>query len=289
MNKSMFETKLIEALENDERVSLHDAVKNGCSVKAVALKHTNPSPTFYINDISEHYYKGEGMSVDACVEAVVKRLLDTPIPTFKMPSEDKLIEKATFRLLSNRADNKENMLFDVCGLPVVLNSHIEIDGGGGSCVIPQSMITNYLNNGHTVDEIKKMAFKNTEKDAVLSILDPFSLLIGITTGEIIKPVDPDVCEFSPMYVLTNKQGFFGASSILSSFITRLANNLKTDIYILPSSVHEIILVPDAGSVNTEELVMMVRTINETEVSPNDFLSDNILRYSRKTESYSMIE
>ena len=84
----------------------------------------------------------------------------------------------------------------------------------------------------------------------------------------------------PMYLLTNAQKFLGASVILyPGLLHRLGSQLEEDFYILPSSVHECILVPESAGCGREELREMVRSVNDTQVPPQEILSYQVYYYS----------
>ena len=72
----------------------------------------------------------------------------------------------------------------------------------------------------------------------------------------------------------------GACAILSTKALRIAQDLLQceNITLLPSSIHEIIAINDDGIMKISELRSMVREINSTVLSPQEFLSDNIMRY-----------
>ncbi len=90
------------------------------------------------------------------------------------------------------------------------------------------------------------------------------------------PVNPRF----PMYVLTNKEGFFGAACMAYDGLMRsYAEQFQSGFYILPSSIHELILIPDKGPDRLEEFSGMVREVNETQVAPEDLLSDHAYYYS----------
>lgn len=57
--------------------------------------------------------------------------------------------------------------------------------------------------------------------------------------------------------------------------SRLARKEKKSLYILPSSVHEVILLPDNGEESPEELRRMIREVNREHVAPEEVLSDNL--------------
>lgn len=90
-------------------------------------------------------------------------------------------------------------------------------------------------------------------------------------------------EDKPMYVVSNNKGINGASCILyKEYISELAKSLDSDLYILPSSIHELIVVKDDGYTKKDDLINMVVGINEQEVEEEDFLSNKVYHYSRST-------
>lgn len=87
-------------------------------------------------------------------------------------------------------------------------------------------------------------------------------------------------ESVPMYVLSNKYGNYGASSLMAiPFLDRFKETLGEDFYILPSSIHEAILVPVSKSPSRKRLQDMVVEINETQVPEEEYLSDDVYLYS----------
>lgn len=86
-------------------------------------------------------------------------------------------------------------------------------------------------------------------------------------------------EPSPLWVATVEGGQNGAGVIqYPGFLDQAAEALGGDFYVLPSSVHEVLLVADDGSMELSYLEEMVRSVNETEVSPAERLSDNVYHY-----------
>lgn len=91
----------------------------------------------------------------------------------------------------------------------------------------------------------------------------------------------------PMYVLTNHQRFNGACCILyQDVLKQVAKRLNSDLYILPSSIHEVIVIPAEVTSCTAELSEMVREINQSEVSQEEILSDHVYFYSRRFNEIS---
>ncbi len=95
-----------------------------------------------------------------------------------------------------------------------------------------------------------------------------------------------VCELGipEMYVLTNEQEQYGASCLLYPNVLKdFACEKSCNFYILPSSVHEVILLGDYGCFDPKMMAQMVREINMTEVEDSEVLSDAVYYYDRAQE------
>lgn len=89
-----------------------------------------------------------------------------------------------------------------------------------------------------------------------------------------------------MYVASNPNRLFGAGVIAyPDFLEAAAEKVGGDFYVLPSSVHEVILVPDDGRQRETELQTMVQNVNETQVDPKDRLSNEVYHYDSKDKIF----
>ncbi len=136
------------------------------------------------------------------------------------------------------------------------------------------------------EELFMLAQKNTENlfDARLYRLG--DLVKRICEGEEAKDFMPgsDVLDKKELYVCTNDSGFFGAAVMLiDNVIDNVAKRLGGSIYILPSSVHEIIIVPRIEEYDLNMLKETVHSVNTTVVNETDYLSDNVYLYSTATK------
>ena len=86
-----------------------------------------------------------------------------------------------------------------------------------------------------------------------------------------------------MCVLTNHVMYYGAAGILrTDLLEKLAQLKETDLYILPSSVHEVILLPALDCWDVDELRQMVKSVNAGSVDKMDWLSDEVYYYRRES-------
>ena len=87
------------------------------------------------------------------------------------------------------------------------------------------------------------------------------------------------------YIATNRSGFHGASVVsYPDFCEKAAETMGGSFYLIPSSVHEFILIKDDGSPRPKDLNKMIKNVNETVLEPRDFLSDQCYHYDAKSKT-----
>jgi hypothetical protein len=125
----------------------------------------------------------------------------------------------------------------------------------------------------------------TLQSLVSGMLFPPSMLQKEVQWE--APEDCEMKSYEP-YVLTNTSGQQGAAVILyPEVLQQLSENAQSNFFILPSSIHELLLMRDNGDVNAAELQAMVMGVNQGEVSPEDLLSNEVYYYDGKEHTLSM--
>ena len=88
------------------------------------------------------------------------------------------------------------------------------------------------------------------------------------------------------YIATNKTGFHGASVVAyPNFMEKASETLGGSFFMLPSSVHEFILIKDDGRQKAKDLNRMIKNVNETVLEPRDFLSNQCYHYDSKTKVF----
>lgn len=84
-----------------------------------------------------------------------------------------------------------------------------------------------------------------------------------------------------MYVLTNDTKVNGAAAILNDDIRQEIAEKVGDFYMLPSSIHETLIIPKDAGMEFKELEQMVQEVNQTQVAPGERLSDHVYEYDAK--------
>lgn len=92
-----------------------------------------------------------------------------------------------------------------------------------------------------------------------------------------------------MYVLTNSEQHLGSGLIVHNKILRhILDEIGEDIYVLPSSLHELIIIPSSVVDDETHLTKMVHEINQTTVETKDRLSDDVYRVDYTTMKFRTI-
>lgn len=209
----------------------------------------------------------------------------------KIPIED--IKANLYCALINAKDNEELLKhiphekFE--DLALIAKCRI---GENASLTVSNSLASRFR---MTSDEIMDMAAANMTKEkfvckslsSMLQEMMPAAIMTENFKEELFPSQSP------PAYVLTNELKHDGAAAITSKeALEEAEKTVGGDFYILPSSRHEVILVPESMCASPEDvknLEAMVRNVNATQVDDKDRLSDHIYHYSSKAKKVSMVD
>lgn len=128
----------------------------------------------------------------------------------------------------------------------------------------------------SLDTLYAVARENMKEhmpELLVSMKDLLEEMAGLHLGEDMP---------LPMYVLTNQDKVYGAAAMLySEQMKELAEKWQSDLLILPSSIHEVLLLPDDGQNEYAFYRQMVEEVNTTQVEPEEVLSYSLYRYCRE--------
>lgn len=134
-------------------------------------------------------------------------------------------------------------------------------------------------------ELIEAAEKNTPLLYPVQILVPENIIRKIFHLEENEPVYSSV----GMYFITNKSSLHGAAAMLyPEVLSNLAENLKSDLYIFPSSIHEVGVILANEDNNPKMLLEVVREVNQTTVEKEEILGENIYLYKKENGELTMI-
>lgn len=145
--------------------------------------------------------------------------------------------------------------------------------------------------GMTPEELFQHASENTKKMFPPKIASMEDVMLDMMKGddipdeladELVGFFDTEKDPKESMWLIGNRSGVNGAVSMLyDENLHSLAEKMGTDLYIIPSSVHEVLAVSvEMGSGNPEELAEMVQQVNMSSVELEDRLSNNVYHYDK---------
>lgn len=141
-----------------------------------------------------------------------------------------------------------------------------------SVLLTNDLIANY---NITEEQLYNDAMANSPVRFPATFGSIGSVLAGLTG------CDPDFFEGDhvPLFVLSCNQGVNGAGAVFyPGLLAEISAELGKDFYILPSSVHEVLILPDTGDIDVEHTKELVASINQAELPIADKLSDNVYHY-----------
>lgn len=275
------ERKVNEGTGDDIAVCIHTAVKNnGRERKGIRLtkQGVNISPAIYLEEYYEQFRSG-GTVEDAAGD--ILRLYEEisfsrSWDKNNISAYTKVKERIVYHLVNK--EKNENMLTDTPYVPyldmaAVFYVLFEVNAYGTAAMM--------VKNEHlklwdvTEEEIYRQACRNTERLLPYEFRTMKEVIAELTGSK--EDSGKDV-----MYVLSNSIRSFGAAAVLyDGVLAYVGSCLRENYYVLPSSVHEVIIIPESEAPGKKELAAMVAEINATQVEEEDVLSDNAYYYDRK--------
>lgn len=289
------------------RISIDRIVKNNDMVLdglRIFPENTNVVPVLYVNQEYERYKEGENL--DEIVgkladQFVAAKFEEMPVNVASLSDYEQVKDRVICRLV-NREANRERLsnapftpMEDLAVTYHVLMT--EGSDGIGSIMITNALMEKY---GIDVETLHTQAIENMDRLTPVKFETLEDMMLNMMTPEFVKEYDvsEDVARkkiremFPPhdgpeVYCLTNESQINGASVIVKPETQEyVSERLGGDFFILPSSIHEVLVVKKSDDMSYEELQSMVQEVNHGVVSPDEILSNHVYQYDVKTHQIS---
>lgn len=281
---------------------------NGCILNGLVISEpgTNIYPTIYLEPYYEDYRNGD--AVDTICKRIISRYethrIDHEIDMHCFTDYKNIKDRIVFRLV-NRARN-ETLLADIPFIPyldlaivfyVLLTQNDEMSA---SILLHNNHLKSW---GVKAEDLMDAAKDNTPKLLASDFQSIRTFLMDVLpaspgtgddcpsdNGENLDSdkknesicCDPNLFDLSPMYVLTNTTRSNGASALLYPYILEeIENKIGGDFYVLPSSIHEVMVLPADENTHKKDLDTLVDHVNRTQLVTEDILSDHAYYYDAK--------
>ncbi len=267
-------------------VHVHRALKNN-GVKLAGLSFAeegcNASPTIYMEDYYSRYLKGE----DICDigDSLLKQYrMNSPAVRLDMTFFDNFesVKDRLYIKLINREKNadflKEAPYEEFLDLAIVAYVRVyDRRIGNGVIMVRNEHLQLWNTDGARVLEEAK---RNTHDHDDFNLRHIMDVLTSMGNGNLIQNGEND--DF-PMYVATNRKMTNGAAVMtMNDKLKEFSDVIGGDFYVIPSSVHELILFADNDGMACD-INEMIREVNTTELSPDEVLSDHVYLYRASDE------
>lgn len=289
--KHMLVLELEKNFNGRAGIEIHNIIKNNsleleCIVILDGKK--NISPNFYLQFYYENYLNG--LDIAGIVKEMEEKYNKIQAGGFEDFSMDinNCMDKIICRLVSYEKNSqllKEIPYIQFLDMAIIFYCLVvEDENGTGSVRISNQIMEKW---GMTVKTLYTVAIQNTERLFPKVFCPLKSMLRNVLKKEVsgagtgIQEIpDGNYYKEETPFVLTNRKGVHGAATILyPDCLKDIGRMTETGLYIVPSSIHELLIIPDNGEVSPDGLKKMVKEVNISCVSAEEVLSDMVYYYS----------
>lgn len=288
--------KLSQRGYGDVMTSFHDIEKTNQNYEAISVVQagSNIGVNFNIeNAFASYEHSGDYEGVLASATGVIVGGLDQipAVDVNALMNYEVMKEKLSVEVIS--ADANEELLAKVPhdrieDLAVVYRFIMESNEDGRASILVNNDLIERM--GVTHEQLRADALENSPEIRPVVIQGMNEVMKEMMGPEAYEMFGiPDDTE-EMMFIATVPDKNSGAGVLAyQDFMDQAAEKIGGDFYVIPSSIHEILLVPDNGEVQAEGLKEMVQEVNATEVSPEEKLSDNVYHYDSKEHIFELAE
>lgn len=275
---------------------------NGVTLDGLTIQGPDMAmaPTIYLNPYYEQYQRG--MKLDDILSDILTLYRTAPEPVCLKENDLSLFDPIKSRIMFRviHTDSNQDLLSDVphftfLDLSIIFYLFLERNASG--------QMTALIHNSHasrwnvTAHDLWTLAQVNTPREypsEIRSMTDMMKEIAMENLGskydeELIDALLEDEENVSPLYVLSNTNGLYGAGCILyKDVLKNFADSLNRDLVILPSSIHEVLITPDYPGLSYKDLSAMVTCINHKDVPMEDQLSNQVYLYTRADARISIV-
>lgn len=298
MTYQEFKTLLCDSLQkelgSDIKVTIQDITKNNDTHHeglTFLSNQYNLSPTIYLGYYYHQYENGKSFTdiLNDILQIYREHCPRENIDISFFTDYDKVKSHITFKLI-NYERNKRLLSsvphFRFLDLAIVFNCLVEASPTGSATILIYNHHLKFW--GITKDDLYALAISNTPRLLQYDLRNMSDVLKELFSEDTPSSLCADTNVLFPMYVLSNQHKLNGSNCILyQNLLKKFADRLGCDLFILPSSVHEVIIIPASNDTSHQELSDMVREVNRTQLSKEEVLSDHVYYFSRETSRITM--
>jgi len=285
-----FEKRIEEKCEENVQVKFHNVMKNnGVILHGITLlAGNNLAPTMYEENFFEMYKNRKNMDqvVDYFFEQYNNECPGTNLDMEFFMDFDQVKSNICYKIINkNRNEELLGKIPHIAFMNLAICFYYSMDKLGdvrGSILIHNEHMDMWKTN---TQELYQYAASNTPKMLPVERIAIQDMLEGIPLDDEETPISP----LDNMYVITNPERTYGAISLFyPGVLEETGEFFHGNYYIIPSSVHEMLLIRDSGIHQESYLKEMVKCVNSTAVSDEEYLSNHPYYYDLEQKKLRMV-
>ena len=293
LKESLYERGMEDVQMREAHV---DKLNGGYDAVTITPGDSNIGVTLNIDNFYKAFENGADMSevVSKATEVAINGMENTPqLDVASLTDYDQMKDKLVMEVVSAEANAEmlENVPHqNMEDMAVVYRFVINSDETGRASILATNDMINAM--GVTPEQLHADALENAPQirpAQITGMSEVIAEMMDRDQAEMmgIVPVDP---KDEQMFVATVSDKVMGAGVLAyQDFMDQAADRLGGSFYILPSSRHEVLLVPDNGQMSLGDLESMVREVNATQVAPEDKLTDSVYHYDAEAKIFELGE
>ena len=284
MDYENFKWSLLEEIrgmtDSGTQVRLHRIRReNGQKTDAISLAEANSSfaPAIAVKPYYDRYSAGKDTVRNLAGKLILRHreaVRDASVRYGTMPSFEEVADRIYLRLVN--AERSRDFLetiphTDYLDLAAVFYVKLDLNRRYDAMIL---IHFEDLKEWHiSVDDLRNTALRNTVIGKKAELI-PMEELLGMP-GEEKEDGVPLI------HVLTNSERLYGAAAVLyPNLLDSIAEKVGDSFYILPSSVHEMLILPGDIGYDVSSLKELVTFVNTTEVQADEVLSNHVYRFEK---------
>lgn len=283
MNKQEFTKELVDIISRRlgewYLVDTRGVTKNNntnLQVISIQAKDKDAAILIYVDELFNQFYRGR------CIYDIVDEILDlchSKYPRYDSSIVDNLLhmlDKIYCKFINTEANAM--FLYDTPhkewnDLSIVYYFYLGRDGDRHQTITISNKFLKLL--GLSLEELDHLAMTNTKRDLYPHIKDIGTLFREVNGCDMEGPCS--------MHIVTNSLKISGAIGVLfKECLADFARRMNaTHLWVIPSSIHEMLLLVDDGTMDSRFLRQMIHDVNVEKVAPEEVLSWNCYFYDSR--------
>lgn len=280
-------------------ICINEIPKNNGVVKS-ALSFTPPEDglarQIYLEGAYQEYCDNPSMEniLTKAAQFIMDAMEETVVFNPAMVSDFQQAQDKIVLRVINKDSNQEQLQsipfreMENTDLIATFRMDVSLGDSDGSILVNHAMLESW---GVDESDLYEKALQNTQQRNPFTLQSMENIMLEMMLG-ISAEVEPNQlpAQLEPymQYVLTNEDKRNGATCLLyPELLKEIGAAFDSNFFILPSSIHELILMKDTGEMSASELQRMVMEVNGAEVAPEEVLSNQVFSYDYRENSLSM--